>query len=60
MSGEYPDNKGNMLLMNAMCDMSQFVVVVSVTNESPTTLVEHSSTCAHEVWFVLSHCYRWW
>ena len=29
-----------MSLINAMCDISQFVVVVPVTNESSTTLTE--------------------
>ena len=30
-----------MVLMNAMCDMSQFVVVKPVTNESSATLTEN-------------------
>ena len=39
--GKYTDSNGNMALMNAICDMSQFVVVVPVTNESSTTLAEN-------------------
>ena len=41
MPGKYTDSNGNMALMNAMCDMSQFVVVVPVTNESSSTLAEN-------------------
>ena len=36
--GKYTDSKGNMALMNAMCDMSQFVVIVPVPDESSSTL----------------------
>ena len=41
MPGKYTDSKGNMELMNAMCDISQFVVIVPVTNESSTTITEN-------------------
>ena len=41
MPGKYTDSNSNMALMNAMCDMSQFVVVVSLTNESSATLAEN-------------------
>ena len=38
MPGHLTDPNGYMELMNTMCDMSQFVVVVSVPNESSATL----------------------
>ena len=38
MPGHYTEPNGYMELMNTMCDMSQFVVVVPVTNESSATL----------------------
>ena len=41
MHGKYTDSNGNMALKNAMCDMSQFVVVVPVTNESSAILAEN-------------------
>ena len=41
MPGKYTDTNGNMALMNTMCDMSYFVVVVLVTNESSATLAEN-------------------
>ena len=41
MPVKYTDSNGNMALMNVMCDMSQFVVVVIVTNESSATLAEN-------------------
>ena len=41
MPGKFTDSNGNTALMNAMCDMSQSVVVVPVTNESSTTLTEN-------------------
>ena len=37
----YIDSNGYMNLMNVMCDMSQFVVVVSVSNESSTMLASY-------------------
>ena len=37
---KYTDSKGNMILMNDMCDTSQFVVIVPVTNESSTNFAE--------------------
>ena len=37
---KYTDSKGNMILMNDMCDISQFVVIISVTNESSTTFAD--------------------
>jgi len=41
--GHHSDSNGNMTLMNAMCDMSQFVVVVvvPVPDETSTTLVSY-------------------
>ena len=41
MPGTFTDSKGNTALMNARCDMSQFVVVVPVPDESSATLVDH-------------------
>ena len=41
--GKYTDSKGNMVLMNDICDMSQFVVVVPVTNEYSTTFADKYS-----------------
>ena len=43
MSDKYTNSNGNMALMNAMCDMSQFVVGVPVTNESSATFTENFS-----------------
>ena len=33
MSGKYSDSKSNMAKMNDMCDMSQFVVAIPVTDQ---------------------------
>ena len=41
MPDKYTDSNGNMTLMNAMCAMSQFVVVVPVINESSSTLADN-------------------
>ena len=41
--GKCTDSKGNMALMNDMCDISQFVVVVPVTNEYSATLADKYS-----------------
>ena len=41
MPGKFTDSKGNTALMNAMCDMSQFVVVVPVPDESSATLADY-------------------
>ena len=41
MSGKYTNSKGNMVLMNAMCDMPQFVVAVHVPGESFATLAKY-------------------
>ena len=41
---KYPDSNGNMVLINAMCDMSQFVVVVPVPDEYSATLVDYFFT----------------
>ena len=38
MPGHHTDPNGYMALMNTMCDMSQFVVVVPVPDESSATL----------------------
>ena len=40
MPGRYTGSKGKMALINVMCDMSQFVVIVSVPEESSATLVD--------------------
>ena len=45
MPGSFTDSKDNTALMNVMCDMcdmSQFVVVVPVPDESSATLADHS------------------
>ena len=39
--GYHTDNNGNMALMNAICDTSQFVVVVPVPDESSTILASY-------------------
>ena len=41
MPGIFTDSKGNTALMNAICDMSQFVVVVPVPDESLANLADH-------------------
>ena len=41
MPKKYPDSKGNMALMNAICDMSQFVAIVSVPDDSSATLADY-------------------
>ena len=41
MPGHHTDNNCNMALMNAMCYMSQFVVVVPVPDESSATLTSY-------------------
>ena len=41
MPGKYTDSKDNLALMNAMCDMSQFFVVVPIPDESSATLANH-------------------
>ena len=41
MPGKYTNSKGNMALMNTMCDISQFVAVVPVPDESSATLTDH-------------------
>ena len=41
--GKYTDSKLNMELMNDICDMSQFVVVIPVTNESSAILADNLS-----------------
>ena len=38
-----------MALMNIMCDIFQFVVVVPVPDESSATLVDYFSKCVDEV-----------
>ena len=35
------DSSGNVALMNVMCDMPQFVIVVPVPTDTATTLVEY-------------------
>ena len=59
MPGNVTDSKGDTALMNVMCDMSQFVVVVPVLDEFSATLVNHFfPTCADKVWFISSCCFR--
>ena len=41
MSGHRTNNNGNIALMNTMCDMKQFVVVVPVPDESSVTLASY-------------------
>ena len=41
MSGHHTDSNGNIVLMNAMCDISQLIVVVPVPDESSATLASH-------------------
>ena len=41
MPGHHTDEYGNMALINSMCDMIQFVVVVPVSNESSATLASY-------------------
>ena len=37
----FTDSNGNVALMNVMCDMTQFVVVVPVPDETSATLAEY-------------------
>ena len=39
--GYMTDHNGHIALMNTMCNMNQFVVVVPVPNESSATLASH-------------------
>ena len=39
--GHFTDSNGNVALMNVMCDMTQFVVVVPVPDETSATLAEY-------------------
>ena len=41
MPGYHIDEKGNIALMNVMCDMSQFVAVVPVPDESSVILASY-------------------
>ena len=41
MPCHFKDRNGNVALRNAMCDITQFVVVVPVPNEVASTLAEH-------------------
>ena len=40
--GHMADRNGSIALMNAMCDMTQFVVVVPGPDETSATLTSHS------------------
>ena len=42
MPGHHKNPNGNTALMNAICDTSQFVVVVLVRDETSTTLADNS------------------
>ena len=41
LTGNFTDSSGNVTLMNVMCDMTQFVIVVPVPNETASTLAEN-------------------
>ena len=41
LPGHFIDRNCNVLLMNVMCDMNQFVIVVPVPNKIEATLAEH-------------------
>ena len=41
MPEKITDSKGNTALMNTVCDMSQFVVVLPVPDESSAALADH-------------------
>ena len=41
MSSHHTDSNGNMVLMNVVCDMIQFVVAFPVPDESFSTLSSH-------------------
>ena len=60
MPSKYTDSKSNMVLMNTMCDILQFVVVVSVPVKSSATVADTFilETCADEVLFESSRCAR--
>ena len=40
--GHFTDSDGNVALINIMCDMTQFVVVVPVPDETSATLAQYS------------------
>ena len=41
MPGHHTDKNENIVLMNSMCDMIQFVIVVHVSDESSATLANY-------------------
>ena len=41
MLDHFTDCNNNVALMNVMCDMTQFVIVVPVPNETVANLAEH-------------------
>ena len=41
MAGYFTNSSGNVDLMNVICDMTQFVIVVPVLNETASTLTEY-------------------
>ena len=41
MPGHFTDRNGNVVLMNVMCGMTQFVIAILVPNERGATLTEH-------------------
>ena len=41
MPGHFTDRNSNVVLMNVMCGMTQFVIAVPVPNETVATLTEH-------------------
>ena len=41
MPDKYTDSKGNMALMNTMCDISQFIVIVPVPDEFPAAVTDY-------------------
>ena len=58
MPGKYTDSKSNMTSTNTMCDISRFVVVVPIPDESSATIIDCFLICVDEVWFVSFRCSR--
>ena len=41
MPGHFTDSNDNVALMNIMCDITQFIIVVPAPNETAATLAEY-------------------
>ena len=41
VTGTFTDSSSTVVLMNVMCDMIQFVIVVPVPNETASTIAEY-------------------